>query len=269
MPFADANGQRLYYELHGEGEPLLMVMGLGADHFAWALQVGPLSEHFRVVTFDNRDVGQSSYANGPYEITDLAADTIALADALELDRFHLLGASMGGCVAQELALGWPDRVRTLTLAITYGGAGAWGRKRGRLSAADVHHRSWEEHIDNMMLLSFSEKLYEETERITLLRQQMLTNPYPQAPEGFARQAEASGRHEARERLPSLSIPVHVVGAERDYLVPVWKSRELAELVPGAKLTIIEDAAHGLNLERAEEFNAAVLDFLRSAQPSAA
>src|SRR5204863_3771501 len=89
MPFADANGQRLYYEVAGEGEPLLMVMGLGADHLAWALQVPALGEHFQVVTYDNRDCGQSSYAEGPYEITDLAADAVALADALELDSFHL------------------------------------------------------------------------------------------------------------------------------------------------------------------------------------
>jgi pimeloyl-ACP methyl ester carboxylesterase len=269
MPIAEANGQRLYYEVQGEGEPLLMVMGLGADHLAWALQVGPLSEHFRVVTFDNRDCGQSSYAEGPYEITDLAADAIALADTLELDSFHLVGASMGGAIAQEMALGWPDRIRTLTLAITFGGAGAYGRKSGRMLAADVRRRTWEEQIDQMMLLCFSEDLFDQTERITFLRQQMLANPFPQKPEGFARQAEATGRHEARGRLPSLQIPVHVIGAEHDILVPAWKSAELADLIPGAKLTIIERATHGLNLERADDFNAAVLEFLRSAQPSAA
>ena len=269
MPVADANGQRLYYEVAGDGEPLLMVMGLGADHLAWAMQVGPLAEHFKVVTFDNRDCGQSSYAEGPYEITDLAADAIALADHLEFDTFHLVGASMGGAIAQEMALGWPERIRTLTLAITFGGAGAYSRKGGRMLAADVLRRSYEEQIDQMMLLCFSEELFDQSERITFLRQQMLANPHPQKPEGFARQAEATGRHEARERLPSLKMPVHVIGAEHDILVPAWKSRELAELIPDAKLTIIERATHGLNLERADDFNAAVLEFLRSEQPSPA
>jgi pimeloyl-ACP methyl ester carboxylesterase len=269
MAFADVKGQRLYYEVHGDGEPLLLVMGLGADHLAWALQVGALSEHFKVVAFDNRDSGQSSYASGPYEITDMAADAIALTDELELESFHVLGASMGGAIAQEMALGWPGRIRTLTLAITFAGGGAYGRKLGRMMAADVHRRSLEEQVDHMMLLCFSEELYEQTERITFMRQQMLANPFPQRREGFARQAEASGRHEARQRLPSLSMPVHVIGAEHDILIPVWKSRELAELIPGAKLTVIEGATHGLNLERAEDFNAAVLDFLRSAAPSPA
>jgi pimeloyl-ACP methyl ester carboxylesterase len=269
MPVVESNGQRLYYESAGEGEPLILVMGLGADHLAWAFQVGPLSEHFQVITFDNRDSGQSSYADGPYEITDLAADTIGLVDALGIDSFHLVGASMGGAIAQEVALGWQDRVRTLTLAITFAGAGAYGRKLGRMLAADVMRRSFEEQIDQMMLLCFTEQLYEEQEKITFLRQGMLANPHPQEPEGFARQAEASGRHEARERLPSLKMPVHVIGAEHDILVPVWKSKELAQLIPGAQLSIIEGAAHGLNLERAEDFNAAVLDFLRSRQRSPA
>jgi 3-oxoadipate enol-lactonase len=269
MPLIDANGLRLYCEVQGDGEPLLMVMGLGADHLAWALQVPALSEHFKVITFDNRDCGQSSYVDHPYEITDMAADTIALADALELDSFHLVGASMGGAIAQEVALGWPERVRTLTLAITFGGGGAWGRKMGRMLAADVVRRTYEENVDHLMLLCFSEQLFDETERITFLRQQMLANPYPQRPEGFARQAEASGRHEARERVTSLGMPVHVIGAGHDILVPAWKSEELAELIPDAKLTIIEGAPHGLNLERPDEFNAAVLDFLHSAQPSAA
>ena len=85
MPFSEANGQRLYYEIHGEGEPLLCVMGLGADHLAWALQLPSWSTKFQTIIFDNRDVGQSSYADAPYAVTDMAADTLALADDLGLD----------------------------------------------------------------------------------------------------------------------------------------------------------------------------------------
>jgi pimeloyl-ACP methyl ester carboxylesterase len=240
------------------------VAGLTCDTLVWIPQVQAFSAAHRTVIFDNRDAGQSSMASGDYEIADMARDALALADELELESFHLGGASMGGAVAQEIALGWPDRVRTLTLAITFAGAGAYGRKAGRMMAADVRRRTYEEQIDQMMLLCFSEDLFDQTERITFLRQQLLANPYPQKPEGFARQAEATGRHEARERLPSLKMPVHVIGAEHDILVPVWKSKEVASLIPGAKLTILEGAPHGLSIERAEEFNAAVLDFIREA-----
>ena len=96
MPITEANGQTLYYEIHGEGEPLLCVMGLSADVLAWTLQIPAFSAGHLTIVFDNRDVGRSSMADGPYEIADMARDTLALADALELDSFHLLGASMGG-----------------------------------------------------------------------------------------------------------------------------------------------------------------------------
>src|SRR5262249_10291448 len=127
VPHADCNGQRLYYEVHGEGEPLLCIHGLSVDTLGWALQVPAWSERHRTVVFDNRDVGQSSRAEREYEIADMAADALALADALELERFHLLGYSMGGTIAQELTLAAPERVQSLTLCVTFGGGGAWGR----------------------------------------------------------------------------------------------------------------------------------------------
>jgi len=269
MPFAEANGQRLYYEVHGEGEPLLCVMGLGADHTAWALQVPEWSQRFSTIVFDNRDCGQSSTATGEYEIADMARDALALADALGLESFHLVGMSMGGAIAQELALAAPDRVRTLTLCVTWPGSGPWGVEQTRLWTASVLRTPHDEHIDHLLLLCFSERFYENPEGVAWIRQMTFQNPHPQTKEGFVRQAQACGRHGTQDRLGALSMPVHVIGAEHDVLVPVWKSQELAELIPGAKLTIVAGAPHGLNIERAEEFNRAVTDFLAAEQPAAA
>lgn len=267
MPFADCNGQRLYYEVHGEGEPLLCVMGLAVDTLGWTLQVPAWSQHFRTIVFDNRDVGQSSQAAASYEVGDMARDTLALADALELESFHLVGLSMGGAIAQELALAAPDRVRTLTLCVTFGGGGRWGRDHARIWAERAAGRPREEAIDELLLLCLSERTYENADLVAFLKAQMLANPHPQSPDAFVRQLTATSRHEARERLGGLTMPVHVIGAEHDILLPVWKSQELAELIPGAKLTVLNGAAHGVNLERAEEFNAAVLDFLAAAAPA--
>jgi 3-oxoadipate enol-lactonase len=261
MPIAHCHETDIYYEVHGEGEPLLCVMGLACDATAWALQVPAWSARQRTVIFDNRDVGRSSYATQDYTIADMAADALALADELELERFHLLGLSMGGTIAQELALTAPERIQTLTLAVTFGGGGKWARARERLWLKDVAHRSPEDMIDELLLLCLSEASFENDEMTGFLRQMMLANPNPQRPEGFARQLGASTRHELRARLGALRMPVHVIGAEQDVLVPVWKSRELAQLIPGAKLTVIPGAAHGVNLERAEDFNRLVLDFL--------
>jgi len=278
MPTIEANGQTLYYEDHpaGDGadrqapassEPLLGVAGLSADTLVWVLQLPAFSSRHRTVIFDNRDAGQSSMADGPYEIADMAQDALALADALELDSFHLVGVSMGGAIAQEVALAAPERVRTLTLAVTYASGGAWARKLSEVWGSRVRKLTHEEHVDELMLLNHSEEFFENAGAVEYVRRLMLENPHPQPPEAFARQLAASSRHDAYDRLGSLSMPAHVIGSEHDLLIPVWKAREVASLIPGAKLTVIEGAPHGAFIERAEEFNNAVLDFIAEAAPA--
>jgi pimeloyl-ACP methyl ester carboxylesterase len=242
-------------------------MGLAADTLAWTLQLPAFSARHRTLIFDNRDVGRSALADGPYEIADMARDALALADALELDTFHLLGASMGGAIAQEMALAAQERVHTLTVATTFAEGGAYARKLSEVWGSRVHKLSHEERVDELLLLCHSEAFFENAEAVATLRRIMLANPNVQPPEAFVRQLDASSRHAARERLGSLSMPVHVIGGEHDILVPVWKSIEIASLVPGAELTVIERAPHGVNVERAEEFNRAVLDFIAQHAPA--
>jgi 3-oxoadipate enol-lactonase len=268
VPHAEVNGQRLYYEVHGEGEPLLCVHGLSVDTLGWTLQVPIWSEHYRTVIFDNRDVGQSSRATAPYAVTDMAADALALADALELDTFHLLGLSMGGTIAQELTLAAPERVRSLTLVVTFGGGGRWADQQADMWAQRVPSMTREQRVDELLLLTLCEDTFENAEGVAFLRQLILSNPHPQEADAFVRQLLATSRHETRDRLGQLDLPVHVIGAEHDMLLPVWKSRELARLIPGARLTVLEGAAHGVNIDAAERFNAAVLDFLAAAAPAA-
>ena len=266
MPRMQANGQDLYYEVHGEGEPLLCVMGLAADTLTWLPQVPAFSARHRTVIFDNRDVGQSSMAEGPYEIADMAQDALALADGLELESFHLLGVSMGGAIAQEMVLAAPERIRTLTLALSFAGSGAYGRFRGRHWGERVQGMTWEQRMDELLLLTMSEQWFEDAGAVEWLRGVMLNHPHPQPAEAFARQVDAAGRFDTRNRLGPLEMPVHVIGAEHDILVPVWKSKEIAELIPGSKLTILERAPHSAGLERPDEFNATVLDFIAEAGP---
>ena len=269
VPHADLNGQNLYYEIHGDGEPLVIVMGLSADLLAWALQIPEWSKHYRVIAIENRDVGRSSYADGPYEIEDMADDTLALADEIGLGDFHLLGLSMGGAISQHLALKAPERVRSLTLCVTWGGAGPYGAAKSDVLGSAFERMSVEERVDFLMLMTMSEDFYANAEGVRWLRNILLSSPHPQKPEGFVRQLEACGRHDVRDRVRELSVPTHVIGAEHDVLVSPWKSTELADLIPGAELTMLERAPHAINIERAESFNAAVLGFLaRQAQAGA-
>jgi 3-oxoadipate enol-lactonase len=257
----ELDGRTLYYEEHGSGQPLLCIMGLAADTVSWTLQVPAFSQRHRTIIFDNRDVGQSSQVDADYDLTDMAGDALALADALSLESFHLLGVSMGGAIAQELALSAPERVRTLTLAVTFAGGGAyaaalaesWGERALRLTR--------EQRVDELLLLTLSEEFFETAGAVDFVRRMALQNPHPQPAEAFRRQLNASSRHDARDRLGSLEMPVHVIGAEHDILIPVWKCTQVAELIPGARLTVMDRAAHGMQLERAQEFNELVLDFI--------
>jgi pimeloyl-ACP methyl ester carboxylesterase len=117
-------------------------------------------------------------------------------------------------------------------------------------------------VDELLLLNHSEGFYENPDMVEFIRTAVLNNPHPQPPEAFGRQLAACASHDTRDRLGSLTMPVHVIGGEYDILLPVWKSREIAELIPGSRLTVLPGAPHGLSIERAEEFNAAVLDFIR-------
>jgi 3-oxoadipate enol-lactonase len=261
MPHADLNGLEIHYDVHGEGDPLVCVHGLACDRRAWALQIEPFSQQFQAVFFDNRDVGQSSQATDDYSTADMAQDVLALADHLGLESFHLLGISLGGMVSQQVALTAPERVRSLTLAVTHGGVQKAGRLRGRLLGSYATHLPREDQVDNLLYLCYTEAFFENDAMYDFMRTALLENPYPQAPEAFARQAAAGANHDVRDRLDELTMPVHVIGAERDLMIPVWKSRELASLIPGSKLTIIEGQGHGVMWEGAGEFNSAVTEFL--------
>jgi pimeloyl-ACP methyl ester carboxylesterase len=129
--------------------------------------------------------------------------------------------------------------------------------------------SREEQVDFLMLMTMSEEFYANAGAAAWLRGMILKNPHPQDTEGFVRQLEACGRHDVRDRLGELSVPTHVVGAAHDQMVPPWKSTELAELIPGARLTMLDRAAHLVNIENPSQFNAAVLEFLAEHAGSAA
>ena len=269
MPTADVNGQTLYYEVHGEGEPLLCVMGLASNTLSWLPQLPAFAGAHRTVTCDNRDVGPSSMADGPYEISDMAADALGLADALGFDTFHVLGASLGGAIAQQVALAAPERVRTLQLAVTWAGSGAYAREKTRLWASEMRLRSREDWIDSLLLATVSEEFYENQPMVDFVKEVMRSNEHPQKPDAFERQSRASSTFDLRGRLSGLSIPVHVISGAHDILLPRWKQEELAAEIPGSQLTVVERGSHALQLEFPQEFNAAVLDFIASHAQTAA
>src|SRR5881296_1809679 len=262
MPKVGVNGIRVFYEEAGRGEPLIRIMGFGGDHLAWAFQVRARAARYRVVTFDNRGAGQSDAPEPPYTIRTMADDTAGLMDALGIERAHVVGVSMGGMIAQELALAYPGRVRTLQLHATLGRPDAymralvegWRKTRIALGREDA--------LRVIALWLFAPRTYEERpEFVELVLQNAIANPHPQSLTGFLRQGDAVLGHDTLERLEQLRCPTLVSVADHDILVPPRFSHAIAQRVPGAELKTIADAGHAYIWERPEAFNAMCLEFL--------
>jgi 3-oxoadipate enol-lactonase len=256
------NGVDLHYVEVGRGDPLLLIMGFGGDHLAWAFQVPVFSEHYRVIAFDNRGAGQSSVPDVPYTTRMMADDAAGLLEALGVERAHVLGVSMGGMIAQELALGHPRRVRSLQLHCTYARPDAYMLALMETWRAVRAKATLEEWMRTVALWLFSPRTYQERpEFIETIVQTALANPHPFTQTGFLRQGDAVRSHDALARLRTLTCPTLVSVAEDDALVPPRFSRELAAAIPGAALRLIDGAGHAYFWERPDVFNAMCLDFL--------
>jgi 3-oxoadipate enol-lactonase len=265
MPTVTANGVRLFYEETGapDAPPLVLIMGWGGDHTAWAFQVPALAIDHRVIALDNRGAGQSEVPEGPYTIPGMAADVVGLLDALGVERAHVCGASMGGMIAQELALRHPGRVRTLQLHCTAPIIDAYGRFLIDTLLAVKARGDREENVRAVMPWLLCRKtMVERPDFIRFWIERALTYPYPTGYEGLARQADAIRGHDTTARLGEIRVPTLLTTGAEDILVPPASSCELHARIPGAELVTIDDAGHLHFIEQMERFNAVCLGFLR-------
>jgi len=266
-----ANGQELYFEIHGEGPPLVLVMGIGYDATLWTLaQVPALSQRFQVVIFDNRDAGRSSKAAAPYTIADMADDVAALMNALAIKRAHLLGLSMGGMIAQEFALRHADRLHRLVLS----GCGA---APARVAFDPIRTWNWVKANDKsgevfacqQFTWLFSTAFLRNNEAVQQTISMLTSNPNPVGPEAYNRQAQAYLRYDGLDRLSDIKSPTLVIVGEQDLLTPPWICREVADRIPGSQFEIIEGegSSHVVPIERPDEFNHLVTRFLVASEPA--
>ncbi len=262
MPKVRVGDIEIFYEEAGRGPALLLIMGFGGDHLAWGYQFRVFAEHRRVIAFDNRGVGQTDAPDIPYTTAMMADDAAGLLDALGVDTADVIGVSMGGMIAQELALRHPGRVRSLHLGCTLARpdaylralVAAWRTLRTALSREDM--------LRAVALWLFAPVTYEERpEFVEMVIQTALANPFPQTLTGFLRQGEAILGHDTLDRLPAIRCPTLVSVAEDDILVPPRFSRLLAARIPGARLQVVPAAGHVYFWERPETFNRLCLEFL--------
>jgi len=263
MPKVRVGDIEMFYVEAGAGEPLVLIMGLSGDHLAWGFQIPTLAAHYRVLAFDNRGAGQTDTPDLPYTTRMMAEDTRGLMDALGIARACVVGVSMGGMIAQELALHHPDRVRALHLGCTL------ARPDVYLAALSASWRelraqaSRETALRTMGPWLFAAATYNERpEFVEMIVQNALANPHPQSLPGFLRQSEAVATHDTLDRLAGIRCPTLVSVGEDDILLPPRFSRQLATRIPGARLELVEGAGHVYFWERPDSFTALCLDFFR-------
>ena len=258
-----ATGVRLNVSQTGTGEPLLLIMGTSGSIGFWEPLVAPFAEHHRVIAYDSRGLGQSERGSERITMASLATDAAALLDALEVERAHVLGWSLGSAVAQELALAHPDRVGGLVLYAT------WGRGDGYMRAmlTAIRH-PWEtgdmEAAFTSLGLCFSPELLQSPEFDPLVEQLLPLFPQTEAQvRTTCEQWQADEEHDTLDRLAGIDSPTLVIAGEQDVITPPRVGREVAERIPGARYEMLTGpgSSHVLMMERAEEFIALVLGFL--------
>ena len=258
-----ANGINISYEESGSGEPLFLLMGLGAPGIKWAPHIAAYEKHFHVYALDNRGAGQSdkpvAYA---YTIEDMAKDTIGVMDALGISSAHFNGISMGGAIAQYIAVHYPERVRSVILTNTFPYCNVSFRRSiellreangqldpitsGRLTQWIIYAQPFMEEHEDFMLQS---------------EQEDMNYPHPMPSYAFKAQCNAILGFNEYENLKNITAPVLVVAGDMDLFIPVYLTMEMVNAIPGAKLYMAKNGGHVQHWEQLDTYNQVTLDFL--------
>jgi 3-oxoadipate enol-lactonase len=266
MPYAVVNKIRIHYEVSGAGAPVLLINGLSAPAVNWAPQAKALAAHFQVVTFDNRGVGETDLPPEPvYTTRQMANDAAALLRHLEMPRAHVVGASMGGTIAQELALAHPRLVRSLTLLCTWAEGDARFLKAIEAWVSLAYRVPLEERYRHVLYpWIFSADFLARADLVETALARTLAYPHQTRAEAIDRQARGilAWNGTRVRRLSGIRAPTLVLVGKDDILTPPAFSRALARRIPRARLVVL-DGGHGFFLEQADAVNRAILRFLRS------
>ncbi|MER3420674.1 MAG: alpha/beta hydrolase [Chloroflexota bacterium] len=265
MPRVRAGEVTLYYETHGQGEPLLLINGFGSSSASWRPElIQGLARSFQVIAFDNRGTGQSDHPDEPWTLAQMADDAAALLDALAVPRAHVFGLSMGGMIAQEMALRHPRRVLGLVLGCTNCGAPVSVPASPEviqllmipegMDPREAARRAWPASYTPEFIAAHRDILEQTLER-------SLAHPTPLKTRRF--QMEAIRAWSSHERLHQITAPTLIITGDRDLLIPPENSRILHERIAGSRLHVIPGAAHNFAGSHPEETVRVVTEFLRT------
>lgn len=263
MPYAITDdGIRIRYDTFGRrhGEPVLMIQGLGADSRGWFAQRPAIGLRYRGITFDNRGVGRSAKPVGPYDLEQMAADAVAVLDAAGHESAHVIGASMGGVIAQIMAVRHPQRVRSLVLACTACRHLGWRRELLEDWAATAQAQGMRVFANRSMRWLVGprslRRFWPAFGALTPLAMSAPTHSFVSQVNAILDMDDS-----VRGLLHTVAVPTFVLVGSQDILTPQADAEEIAELIPDAELAVVQGGAHGFMVENFWEFNRLVQEFL--------
>jgi len=273
MPLADINGIKIYYEIQGEGYPVLMAHGYGATKAIWIAQVGTLSKHYKVITYDSRGAGESDHPNEPYSLETLVEDLKGLLDFLKIEKTHMIGQSMGGWVAQNFVLKYPEYVNKLVLLGTnHKGSGIQFMENAMKDLYELQKQNKQQAYWNYAKLTHHRRFIKEMQADPSkkfydiwsaedLMDELTENKM--TPNDYHLLSNAIGSHDVTARLGEIKNQILLIGASNDKLSPKLVMDELNENLPNSTLEIIEKTAHHVFIEEAPKVNKLIIDFFGS------
>ncbi|RSK26622.1 alpha/beta hydrolase [Bacillus sp. HMF5848] len=266
MPTTTNNGTEIYYEVHGEGEPLLLIMGLSHNALSWNRTWPALAEKYQVILFDNRGTGRSAKPQSSYSIELMADDAKAVLDAVEVDKVHVYGISMGGMIAQKLAINYPDRVQSLILGCTTAGGATHIQPSPDVSMLMISRASVpstpEEIAWAVVPILYSETFIENNH--SDIAEDIKTRiEIPTPVHGYMLQLQACLAHDTSTDLEKITVPTLVIHGDADKLVPYENGVTLASRIKNAELFTVPGAGHIYVTEAADIVNNKVLQFLQN------
>lgn len=267
MPVATINEVSLAYDLEGSGEPVILIAGLSVPRVVWIMQTAQLATEFEVLSFDNRGAGESSTVE-EFDLKDMASDAQQLMQYVGWSSAHVVGISMGGMVAQEVALSYPESVRSLTLIATMAGGASQVLPNLEVYNSFGLDSDPDERAKNLLNAVFGEEfrnanpfVMENIAKFFFSRETI--SAYEQLGQVLAI-ARWSNEGGTESRLDQLDVPTLLLHGEKDELVPCDNGRLIAEKIPNAKLVTFPNAGHAVNFERAAEVNEAITHHIKSA-----
>jgi 3-oxoadipate enol-lactonase len=266
MPHVVNQDVKIYWDEQGQVEPILLIMGLGYTAHMWHRTRPQLAEHFRTIALDNRGVGRSEAPVGPYPIPLMASDAAAVLDAAEVESAHVFGVSMGGMIAQEFALQYPTRVRSLTLGCT--AAGGPTAVRAEPEATKMLKARARMTPDEAAEAALPFIYDVGTPRKRIQEDLAIRRPWLPQPEPYLAQLQGIFAWEGYSRLTAIGMPTLVIHGENDRLVPAGNGRVIADRIPGAKLVLIPHASHLFFTDQTQIANEIILNFLNAQTASA-